>query len=140
MSVRGLTAEQLFDSLAEAIRYRAPRQPVFARFLADFANASERAVDTQSSIPQALAMMNGELVAGATSLSRSRTLTALLDLPLLDTSGRVEALYLATLSRPPRADERKRMLAFIARAGTEAEALADVFWVLLNSAEFKLNH
>jgi hypothetical protein len=140
LSVRGLTAEQLFDSLAEAIRYRAPRQPVFARFLADFANASERAVDTQSSIPQALAMMNGELVAGATSLSRSRTLTALLDLPLLDTAGRVEALYLSTLSRPPRADERKRMLAFIAKAGGEAEALADVFWVLLNSAEFKLNH
>jgi hypothetical protein len=151
MSVRGLTSEQLFDSLAEAIGYRLPQQrtqfintgPALGardRFLVTFANLNERAVDTQSSIPQALAMMNGEVVADATGLSRSRTLTALLDLPLLDTAGRVEALYLATLSRRPRPDERQRMLGFIAKAGGEAEALADIFWVLLNSAEFKVNH
>jgi hypothetical protein len=151
MTVRGLTAEQLFDSLAEAIGYRLPQQKqVYAntlggpdareRFLATFANRSEKAVDSQTSIPQALALMNGDFVTGATNVKKSRTLAALLDLPLVDTTGRVEALFLATLSRPPRPEELKRMLQFIGRAGTEAEGLADVFWVLLNSAEFKLNH
>src|SRR5262249_55718286 len=78
LAVRGLTGEQIFDSLAEAIGYRLPQQKTFfvnsigppepqERFLATFANRSEKAVDTQSSIPQALAMMNGEFVAGATS-------------------------------------------------------------------------
>jgi Protein of unknown function (DUF1549)/Protein of unknown function (DUF1553) len=151
MTVRGLTAEQVFDSLAEAIGYRLPQQkPVFPNslgppdarehFLATFAKRSEKAVDTQSSIPQALAMMNGEFVAGATSVSKSRTLAALLDLPFLDTAGRVKTLYLATLSRKPRPNELKRVVQFIDTAGGGPEAFADVFWVLLNSAEFKLNH
>jgi hypothetical protein len=151
MSVRGLTAEQVFDSLAEAIGYRLPQQKtVFVntlrppdareRFLTIFANRSEKAIATQSSIPQALAMMNGEFVSGATSLSRSRTLAALLDAPFLDTAGRVETLFLATLSRPPRPNELKRIIQFIDQAGGQPEAFADVFWVLLNSSEFKLNH
>src|SRR5207244_11630364 len=110
------------------------------RFLATFANRSEKAVDTQSLIPQALAMMNGEFVAGATSLSKSRTLAALLDSPFLDTAGRVQALYLATLSRRPRPNALKRIVRFIDKAGGEPEAFADIFWVLLKSAEFKLNH
>jgi Protein of unknown function (DUF1549)/Protein of unknown function (DUF1553) len=151
MTIRGLTAEQLFDSLAEAIGYRLPQQkPVYPnsigppepreRFLATFANRSEKPVETQTSIPQALALMNGGFVADATTLRRSRALAALLDLPLVDTAGRVEALYLATLSRQPRPNELKRMVQFIEQASAEREAFADVFWVLLNSAEFKLNH
>jgi hypothetical protein len=151
MSVRGLSAEQVFDSLAEAIGYRLPQQrTVFVntvgppnaqeRFLTKFANRTEKAVATQASIPQALAMMNGEFVSGATSLSKSRTLAALLDAPFLNTAGRVETLFLATLSRPPRPNELKRMVQFIDQAGGQPEAFADVFWVLLNSAEFKLNH
>jgi hypothetical protein len=151
MTVRGLTAEQLFDSLAEAIGYRLPQQKVVSaalkfppdsrdRFLATFASRTEKAIDSQSSIQRALAMMNGEFVAGATGMSKSRTIAALLDSPFLDTGGRVEALYLATLSRRPRPNELKRMVQFIDQAGGEPEAFADVFWVLLNSAEFKLNH
>jgi hypothetical protein len=151
MSVRGLTAEQVCDSVAEAIGDRLPRQktvspntgsPVTAReeFLRMFMNRTERAVNTQSSIPQALGMMNGKVTANATRLSKSRTLAAVLDSPFLDATGRIEALYLATLSREPRPEELKRVLEFVDQAGSQSEGLADLFWALLNSAEFKLNH
>ena len=52
---------------------------------------------------------------------------------------RVEALYLAALGRPPTDRESERMLRHAA-APRAAEGLADIFWVLLNSAEFRLNH
>ena len=63
-----------------------------------------------------------------------------MDSPFLDTKGRIETLYLATLSRTPRPEELKRVLEFLDQAGSQEEGLADVFWALLNSAEFKLNH
>jgi hypothetical protein len=58
---------------------------------------------------------------------------------------RVETLYLAALSRPPKAKEMRRMLRFINETGGGADnklsqGLADVFWALLNSGEFILNH
>ena len=150
MSVRGLTAEQVFDSLTEAIGERLPRQNTISpnagssandargRFLRMFTNRTETAINAQSSIPQALAMMNGKLSADA--IRKSRTLAAVLDSPFLDAKGRVEALYLATLSREPRSEELKRVLQFIDQAGSQEDGLADLFWALLNSAEFKLNH
>ena len=150
MSVRGLTAEQLFDSLTEAVGERLPRQQTISPnagstandaqglFLRMFANRTETAVNAQSSIPQALAMMNGNV--SATAIKKSRTLAAVMDSPFLDTKGRIETLYLATLSRTPRPEELKRVLEFLDQAGSQEEGLADVFWALLNSAEFKLNH
>jgi hypothetical protein len=51
-------------------------------------------------------------------------------------------LYLATLGRLPTAPERERLLRYVAAAAPtrEPERLADIFWMLLNSAEFRLNH
>jgi Protein of unknown function (DUF1549)/Protein of unknown function (DUF1553) len=151
MSVRGLTPEQLYDSVAEAVGDRLPRQQTVSpnaggttgtareRFLRLFTSRTEKAPDT-SSIPQALAMMNGTVIASATNVSKSRTLEAVLDSPFLDVKGRIETLYLATLSREPRPQELKRAIQFVDEAGSQAEGLADLFWALLNSAEFKLNH
>jgi hypothetical protein len=149
MSVRGLTAEQLYDSLAEAVGERLPRQKTISpngglgldsqrHFLRTFTNRTETAVNAQSSIPQALTMMNGQV--SATAIRKGRTLAAVLDSPFLDAKGRVETLYLATLSRKPRPDELKRAHQFLDQAGSPEEGLADLFWALLNSAEFKLNH
>jgi hypothetical protein len=64
-------------------------------------------------------------------------------MPYLDSAGRVETLFLAALGRFPEEDEQLRMLAYLADRGQtigERRALADVFWALLNSAEFILNH
>jgi hypothetical protein len=152
--LKGLTAEQVFDSLATATGYReeagaagAVFFPGFgsarAEFLTKFANPVDRRTEHQTSILQALALMNGQFVADATSLGRSETLAAVLDSPFLDTRGKLDTLYLAALARPMRPAEASRLVAYVKSGGPGRDpkkALADVFWVLLNSTEFIVNH
>jgi hypothetical protein len=161
MPLRGLSAEQLFDSIAQATGYReeaVPNQRIFfgnptvrGRFISRFANASDRPTEVQTSILQALSMMNGQITATATDLERSETLTALIDAPFMDTVERVETICLAVLSRKPTPRELSSLVAYVEKGGSAADtstdkdknyhrALADVFWVLLNSGEFFLNH
>ena len=53
----------------------------------------------------------------------------------------VRELYLAALSRPPRADELEAALAaFASPEATRQTATEDVLWSVMNSAEFVLNH
>jgi hypothetical protein len=150
MAVRGLSGEQFFDSLALAAGCREPvsrrgafevnRRSPREDFLTRFATAGAEA--PQTSVPQALTLMNGAFVADVTGLRGGTTLAAIADLPLVDTGGRVEAVYVAVLSRKPRPDEVRRLVRYIEEAGKahEAERLSDVFWALLNSAEFRFNH
>ncbi len=155
MRVRGLTGEQLYDSLAQAVGLT-PDESRFDRlnglsgsargeFLEKFARQDETSSDAQTTILQALALMNGRIVAGATHLETGATLSAVADAPFLDTPSRVETLFLATLSRRPRPEESARMVAYVegggsAADGSKSRALSDVFWALLNSPEFLLNH
>lgn len=153
MPVRGMTAEQIFDSLAVATGYRQPFDPeqplnfnndqARQDFLATFGNQTESAPDRSSTILQALALMNGEFVGDATDLVDSRTLAAILDAPFLDEREKIESCYLTTLSRFPSEVELERMQAYLAQAESSTarqDALSDIFWVLLNSSEFLLNH
>jgi hypothetical protein len=151
MALKSLTPEQLFDSLAQATGYREPtstRQRLLEsgtprqQFLARFPR-NENLTDPSASIPQALAMMNGPLVARLTDLAESRTLSAVANAPFMDTRERVETLFLAALTRKPLGDEASRFVPYVDRGGASGdckEALADVFWALLNSGEFVLNH
>jgi hypothetical protein len=152
MPVKGLTGEQLFDSLALATGYHEDRrdrnQFIFDdqsprnEFLGKFAPSDKR-TETQTSILQALAMMNGKFITDATHIDRGQTLSALIDAPFLDDPDRIEALYLAAYARKPRAEEAERMLKYVQGGGPKKDkkaALADVFWALLNSSEFMLNH
>jgi hypothetical protein len=153
MAVKGLTAEQFFDSLATATGYEepsagppAPGQPqrMSARteFLTLFASPGQTATEAQRSIQQALTLMNGGFIADATRI-RGTTLKNIATDCALDAAGRVEALFLATLSRRPTAAEARRFGKYVADGGPYRDAnraLGDVFWVLLNSAEFSLNH
>jgi hypothetical protein len=151
MSVKGLTPEQLYDSLVQATGYRDPTpaaqrlydfQSTRAVFLSKF-SAQDKRTEYHTSIPQALALMNSRLVADVTSLERSETLGAVAEAPFLDTAAKVEALYLAALSRKPRPEEAERLVKYVNDGGAaknQKKALADVFWALLNSPEFILNH
>ncbi len=152
MPVRGLSAGQLFSSLAQATGLREAPANMYAgddvgargRFLELFANRDEKPTEVQTSILQALTLMNGGLVSGATSLAAGDTLAAIAEAPYLDTAGRVEELYLAALTRKPRAEESSLLVEYVEKAGPAPEArsaaLADVFWALLNGPEFKHNH
>src|SRR5262249_32484723 len=83
MAVKGLTAEQLFDSIVQAPG-RTPDLVAGSRgrgqqrdqFIQRFSRRDEKPTETQSSILQALAMMNGQLISESTSLAQGATLGA----------------------------------------------------------------
>lgn len=155
MPLRRMTADQLFDSIVEATGFREAPNPqaqqfdllgtssARARFQAKFADQAVPRTEAETSILQALSLMNGAITADVTNLEQSQTLTAVIESPFLDTEGRIETLFLATLSRKPTADELHEMTAYLnsgAPARSERAALGDVFWALLNSTEFMLIH
>ncbi|HYV37800.1 MAG TPA: DUF1549 domain-containing protein [Gemmataceae bacterium] len=155
MPIRGMMPEQLFDCFAEAADFRqdinfndpnrtqfrglaeSPRQ----QFLNKFTSQDKR-IETQTSILQALYLMNGKLLAEHTKLENNEALKTIATAPT-PTARRVETLYLMVLSRLPRPDETSKMVRYIESGGgtnDPAQAVADVFWALLNSSEFMLNH
>jgi hypothetical protein len=155
-AMRGLSPEQLFDSVAQATGYRdrtdSGQGIVFGgqpslreEFLTKFANQSDPAAGPATSILQALTLMNGRLVTAQTSLEKSQTLAAIVDAPFMNDEQRVDTLFLATMSRQPKPKEMERALRFLESARDDGndprkQALADLFWVLLNLGEFYLNH
>jgi hypothetical protein len=146
MPLRGMTPEQLFDSVAMATGYRAPRantqnnpflanDDVRTRFLNKFAQATDSPTDFESSILQALTLMNGNVVTDATSIENSETLRAVVDAPFFNKDERINTLMVATLSRLPTNEEKLAFDSHIESVG-EKQALADIFWAMLNSPEF----
>jgi hypothetical protein len=152
MPVRGMTPLQLYDSLVQAAGLPLePEQPPFVRgfnslrreFLDRFTSSDEKAIEPQTSILQVLTLMNGRLMTTAASPVRGATLPAVAAADFLDTPAKIEALYLAALTRRPRPEELERLVPYVASGGPAhayTQALADVFWALLNSAEFRLIH
>lgn len=163
MALKGLSPEQLFDSLTVATGYKEQDSGRLARagrfdngsarseFLTKFTNFSDRRTEYQTSILQALLLMNGRFVADADTVDLANekafgTLTAIYDSPLpslATTKGKLNALYLATLAREMRPEEESRLVRYVDKGGPSGDskkALADVFWALLNSSEFILNH
>lgn len=152
MTMKPLTPEQLFESLlvatqaeqagggkdSDARRDRWLRQFVFA-----FANDETNEGTTfNGTIPQALMMMNGDLIKEATSCKPGTFLRELLDEAKRRNASAewvVDRLYLAALARLPSRKEKSAAGAMLA-VGDPAAAMEDLFWALLNSNEFMLNH
>jgi hypothetical protein len=171
-AVRGLSARQYLESLIEATTFGAPkkrtelkRRPLrmarpdragefdeLRELLVGEVVGSLGELDQEWSgarwsafrltIPQALIRRNGRFATEATNSDRPGTLATLLADTSLDTAARVEVLFLATLSRPPTAEESERFVRYATRVrdGDAKAALGDVFWALLTSAEFGTNH
>jgi hypothetical protein len=151
MNVKALSAEQLFDSLAQATGYSEPNNGPQRRqfpsgtrrdFMTKFAS-TEKITERQTSILQALTLMNGKFINDQTNLERSQFLAGIADAPFMDVDGKIEALFLASLSRFPSPEETSKFGSYVQRGGADNDgkkALADVFWALLNSSEFVLNH
>ncbi len=152
MAVRGLSPEQLYDSLLVALGttdetsaspsfFGSPPATRRAEFLARFADAAERQATRQTSVLQALYLMNGPLL--EESLPSSPTLATVQANDRSPAARNVTELYLAVLSRRPTPGELERLRKYVEGGGPTKDrkaALADVFWALLNSAEFASNH
>lgn len=154
MAVKSLTAEQLYDCLMEAMRKREQAvaagqsagnrtsAPSRQQFLNQFRAPTQGRTEFQAGIPQALTLMNGNVIREATDLAQS-DLLAQLDAPFFNNEKRVEILFLSTLSRMPNEQERAIFTDYVEARSAELDrrqAFGDVLWALLNSAEFVFNH
>lgn len=95
--------------------------------------------DQQMSVVQSLHLMNSKALQGKLGNKNGRA--ALLAESSKSPEEIVTELYLATLCRLPTAEELKAAVApFHAEKASRQAATEDVFWALLNSAEFVFNH
>jgi hypothetical protein len=151
MNVKSLTGSQIYNSFVAATGVREGVRQQYvdpygqnqrSLFRIMFPN-SNRPTETQTSILQALMMMNGKAVAEQTSLDKSEILAAIIDAPFLDSGKKIDVLFQTALTRKPTPEEREKLASYVDRggpSGDKAKALSDVFWVLLNSTEFLFNH
>lgn len=149
--LRQMTAEQLYESLLvateadEALSYD-QREAVKQRWLAQFNTAFGNDENGESttfngSIPQALMLMNGDLIKEATECKPGSLLHTVAMDTRMSGADKVRALYLASLSREPARDElRVCNMLLASRKGDVTESLQDIWWALLNSNEFIFNH
>jgi hypothetical protein len=111
-------------------------------FIEKFRAPAGQVTDYHAGIPQALTLMHGGLIHSATDVGSSGLLKSLAA-PFFSDDQRLDTLFLSTLSRYPQPAEREVMVKSIAAAANTQErqqALGDVLWALLNSAEFTFNH
>jgi hypothetical protein len=146
-----MQAEQLYDSLlvataADGTLSAAEREAMKQRWLRQFTTAfgtdeNDESTTFNGSIPQALALMNGELVRRATGNQPGSMLARVAGNPKFDNAEKIRYLYLAALSRLPTRQElaiSNELL--LARGGNVGAALQDIWWALLNTNEFILIH
>jgi hypothetical protein len=149
--VRQMSAEQLYESLLAATQADAAvasenRDTMRSRWLAQFSTAfgndeGTEATTFNGSIPQALTLMNGDLVAAACRTGSGSFLDQVATNGDLTDRDKIVMLYRAALGRQPTkleiqvADELLKV-----RRGDVVEALQDVWWAVLNSNEFILIH
>jgi hypothetical protein len=150
--VRPLSADQLFAALLTATglehagrgRFRQDvergKQQALRELLFVFPDDEMGESDGFSgSLAQALLFWNGELTnLGATAFEGTVLGEALAASD--DPAARLDTLFLAAYARFPRAEERTRLLAWVAEQGGGRAAWEDLFFALLASSEFTTNH
>jgi hypothetical protein len=163
--VQRLSAEQLHDAIVQATQvfgdyarrdlvYNTPLAPVrfwteaatpeeignreAKSFLEAFGLANREQFDRQSggSVAQAMMLMNSSFVTRRVRAEGGSLVEQLLTSSKTNAEI-VEALYLATLSRPPTAEERQIAIGWLASDRKSAE---DLQWALLNKVDFIFNH
>lgn len=96
---------------------------------------SVRRDEVTASIPQALAMMNGQSNYAIDGSRRGSVLESILR-KIPDNRDAVQELYLRCLSREPSENELQVSLEHVKANSSRSRAFEDLLWALLNSAEF----
>lgn len=153
MYVKSMSAEQLYDSLIVATNAHnsgrsnwedaeKQRQRWMQQFVVAFdTDENDESTTFNGTIPQALMMMNGELIDNAINAKKGSYLFSVLSDRGAD-ARKIQSLYLTALSRPATRSEINtagKLLASYPR-DKQVAAYQDLFWALLNSNEFIFNH
>jgi hypothetical protein len=97
---------------------------------------SSKPDEVQTSIPQALLLMNNPSIDERIRAKEGNLLGGLLaEYP--GDGDALRALFVRVLAREPTGRERERCQAYVDRAGNRAEAFEDLLWALINSTEFQ---
>ena len=158
--MKPLSAEQFFYSMLQATGFEELQQRKaggslkkadvenmkrehLRRFIFLLDNGEMEEIEAfNGTVPQALMMINGSLVNDSANYKeRGSFVNYVLD-NWRDTVDRVQYIYLSVLSRKPTSKEQTYFQRYLERSLYRDKDLAyeDLYWVLLNSAEFSLNH
>jgi len=136
ITAEGSSADECRDKIEKTRNAIINRMGTFA-----FGSEDEEPAMFSGTIPQALLMMNGPLVQTAISGDKGSYLTRVIaDPSTKKPQDKVRALYLAALGRVPTSSEIKGLSAMMSRYPDAPSAFQDLYWALLNSNEFIVNH
>ncbi|MBL8808718.1 MAG: DUF1549 domain-containing protein [Planctomycetaceae bacterium] len=152
MYLKSMQAEQLYDSLIVASNahqsgngnwsaQEEQRRRWMQQFIVAFNNdENDESTTFNGTIPQALMMMNSELIDKACSLERGSFLFEEMSKPGPEAQ-KINDLFLAALSRKPTKTEiTKFQKALATYKQNKLNGYQDLFWALLNSNEFVFIH
>jgi hypothetical protein len=148
--LRQMRAEELYESLltaTEADQARGGEEAAkkkdqwLSQFIIAFGtDEGDDATTFNGSIPQVLMMFNGDLIRQATSVGKGGFLDRVANSGAKNAT-KITTLYQAALARNPSPKETAAANAMlVARKGDAIGALQDIWWAVLNSNEFILNH
>lgn len=147
--LRQMTAEQLYQSLVTATDAAAAgsyeqqeqqRRRWMAQFVVAFGtDEGDEATTFNGSIPQALMLFNGDLTKKATSTAKGSFIDRIVSKGSRDAG--LSELFLTGMARMPSKNEKNaaRQL-YIYRGNNQKEMLQDMWWAILNSNEFIMQH
>jgi hypothetical protein len=150
--LRQMSAEELYESLLVATQAHKARgsyeeqERLKADWLRQFVVAfgtdeGDETTTFNGTIPQALMMFNGDLIKRAINAEKGSFLQQIAADTKTRPAEKIQYLFEAALARRPtqrEIDVANQLVA--ARKGDAAAALQDVFWAVLNSNEFILQH
>ena len=113
------------------------------KFLFLFNNGEMEEIEAfNGTIPQALMMINGSIVNDSANYEERGSFIHYVLKKWREPVERMEYIYLSVLSRLPTAKEKTYFQRYLEQSLYSDKDLAyeDLYWVLLNSAEFSLNH
>lgn len=149
--LRQMRAEELYESLVIATAAQKTRGSYseqekakgdwLRQFIVAFGtDDGEETTTFNGTIPQALMMFNGDLIKRATSKDNGSFLSSVAK-DKTRSAQKINLLFLTALARKPTKKEltvANQLL--LARKGDVTGALQDIWWAVLNSNEFILNH
>ena len=154
--IRRIRAETMLDIITQVTdtKNKFPGMPLGARavqiadgqtstyFLSTFGRPMRETVCScevrlEPTLSQSLHLMNGDTV--APKIAQGNLIGKMLQ-EKKTPAQIVEVMYVRALSRAPKPDEMRKLLAAVAANPNQPQALEDVFWAVLNSREFMFNH